>query len=541
MAKNKTKILMVIPKYEPITNKKNYHYSFPMGIPYISASLKKAGYEVNCLNLNHHDGTIEETIKKALDKEKYDFVATGNNALGYWVAKKILDSAKEHSSKPKTILGGPIITSEPKVIFEDLQPDFGIIGEGEETTINLIKGIESKKDLKKIKSIIYNEKGKTILTEKGKPPMNVDLLPFPDIESFGYSEWLEHSNCNAVPSHGTFDYPKTYLLVASRSCPFQCTFCYHDNNFYRTRSIKNIMQELNQVIEKYKINRIIIQDELFALDQKRLEDFCQEMKKLLQKFPWKIRWFTQMRVDKVNEKNLLMMKEAGCDIVGYGFESFNNTVLKSMRKQIRGEQIEKAFYETLKAGMGIEANFIFGDVAETKETAYETLNWWKKHARGQIYLDFIQPYPDSEIYRHALKKGVIKDKLELIQGLGGRGNLVWNFTDNMSNEEVNKLNRDILKALSKYRKVTKPLSIKKQGRTYSLEVRCPHCHTIYTMQNCIIPNKWFFGFGLTCRNCNLIYYLASSLKKLAYKNFDKTKMINRLAKKLINSFKPLKV
>ncbi len=532
------RILMIIPKYEPINNLKNYHYSFPMGIPYIAASLKKAGYALGYLNLNHYDGKVEDIIKRELDKDKYDFVATGNNALGYEITKVILNAVKNHPSQPKTILGGPIITSEPEIIFEDLKPDFGVIGEGEETIVDLLLALEKGKDLKKIKNIIYSKEGKSIITERGNPPMNPDALPFPDIENFGFAEWLEHANCNTVPSHGTFDYPRTYLLVASRSCPFQCTFCYHDNNFYRTRSIDNIIEELRETISKYKINRIVIQDELFALDKERLEEFCIKMKKLLKEFGWKIRWFTQMRVNKVDNKSLKMMKEAGCDIVGYGFESFSNVILKSMKKQIKGEQIEKAFYETLKVGIGIEANFIFGDVAETKETAYETLNWWKKNAKGQIYLDFIQPYPDSEMYRIAIKKGIIKDRLQFIKDLGKRGNLVWNMTDNMSNKEIWKLNKDILKALSKYRKFVVPLAIKKEtGNIYSLNIKCPFCHHNYEMKNCKISNKLFFGFSTTCRNCNLIFYITSNLKRIAYKNFHRTKRINRIFKKAINVFK----
>ena len=127
------KILLVVPKYDlkffpsdDIT-RPNYYYFFPLSLGYISAILKKAKYDVDCLNLNHYEGTVEELIRKKLDKRTYDVVCTGNTALEYASTEVIINSVRNHESKPKFILGGPIITSEPKIIFEDLKPDFAAL------------------------------------------------------------------------------------------------------------------------------------------------------------------------------------------------------------------------------------------------------------------------------------------------------------------------------------------------------------------------------------------------------------------------------
>ena len=85
------------------------------------------------------------------------------------------------------------------------------------------------------------------------------------------------------------------------------------------------------------------------------------------------------------------------------------------KEKITPEKIDFAFKETLKSKIGIQGNFIFGDIAETKETAKETLNYWKKNAQAQISLGFVEPYPGSDIYFHCVKKGLIKDKIDFIQ------------------------------------------------------------------------------------------------------------------------------
>ena len=115
-----------MPRYN-LTTKKDYHYFFPLGLPYISAVIKKEGYSVDCLNLNHLEGTVEEIIQKQLDSKKYDILGIGGNALNYAVIDTVIQTSRKHPSNPKIILGGPIITTEPELIFEALNPDIGII------------------------------------------------------------------------------------------------------------------------------------------------------------------------------------------------------------------------------------------------------------------------------------------------------------------------------------------------------------------------------------------------------------------------------
>ena len=114
------KILIIAPKYNEGEGK-NYNYHFPLGLAHISSILKKFGYYVDCLNLNHRDGSNPELITRALDKKDYDFVLTGGITMNYWRVKRIIDSIKKHESKPRTILGGTVITSEPEIIFKSIK------------------------------------------------------------------------------------------------------------------------------------------------------------------------------------------------------------------------------------------------------------------------------------------------------------------------------------------------------------------------------------------------------------------------------------
>jgi len=523
---------MVIPRYEK-TLKKTYNYLFPIGIGYILSSIKNAGYNINCLNLNHCNGTLERNLIRELNKIKYDFVMIGSNTLGYLEVGEIIKICNSHKSLPKTVVGGTLITGEPKLVFKNLNVDYGIVDEGDEAIVELLKRYEKCKELTGILGVLYkNKKGEIVYNGDRAPPKNLDKIPFPDYGSMGISEFLDNQNPNMSYIHSAFDFPRVYYMVGGRSCPFRCTFCWHYNHCVRFRSIDNIMKELNERVKKYKINRLYILDECFAIDKKRLIEFCYKMQKLRKDIDWDLKWVTSIRVTIINESLLKLLKESGCDTISYGFESYDSEVLKSMRKGITPKQIDYALKQTMKAKISMQGNFIFGDVAETKETAYKTLNYWKKECNGQIHLGFIRPYPNSAIYKYCIEKKIIKNKTDFLKDLVIDNHLARNFSK-MSDSEFNKLEKDVLLSLGKHRKIVTPLKMKKRANgNYDLLVKCPFCKKIISYGNYRIKNKLSYSSVLSCRNCKLRFYIANSLRKFALKHYNHSLKIKELIEKI---------
>ncbi|MDP1729517.1 MAG: radical SAM protein [archaeon] len=507
--KKENKLLLIMPRQE-VTSKPDYDYLFPLGIAYISSVLKKAAYNVDCLNLNHLKGTIEEILSPALDKKEYNFVCTGHTGLGYLIIEDIIKTVRKHPSKPKTILGGIIITTEPELMFNSLNPDFAVIGEGEITILELLEGIEKNKDLAKIKGIVYrNNFGEIHITEKREPINDLDSIPFPDFDGFEFEKKINNMSCDS--DYVLADYPRIYPILGSRGCPFSCTFCYHDNR-YRMRSIKSILEELTFAVKKYKINRIVLHDECFAIKLERIEEFCKGITKLRKEISWDLKWIPQLTVHLVDDKLLKMMKDAGCEIISYGFESFSQKVLKSMNKPITPQQIDNAFKKTIAAKMVVIANFIFGDIAETKETSEETLNYWKNSCKGQLGLVVIEPYPGSKIYEHAVKKGIIKDKLFFIKNQMGRiGDTDLNITS-MDDQNFDKLKKKIVIYNLKYARTGKNPIWEK----HKLKVTCPFCKERINYENLKVSNRLIYDLLFICKNCKMRFHVRSLLKRISY-------------------------
>jgi len=396
--------LMVLPK---LTNKHGDPYVFPLGIIYVTASLKKSGKNVTTLNLNQTDKAVIDVIGETIREHQIDVVLTGALSASYNRVKDIVLAAKKTKDNIITVVGGGLVSSEPYVVMEGLGADIGIIGEGEITVCELADALEKNLDIATVSGLIYWRNGQLQTTMARKEISDLSSIPWPDYEGFGFSDYLD----TISRIHGNLRYVN---MISSRSCPFDCTFCYHSSGkVYRQRSLDDFFQEVDFMLSHFRIEHLSICDELFSVNQKKTKDFCERMEKRVKRYG--IKWDVQIRVDHVDKDLIDTLKSAGCHSISYGIESADNTVLKSMKKQTTIEQIENALMLTKEANIEIQGSFIFGDIEETWEMASNTLKWWENHQEYRISLTFIRVFPGTYLYKYACEHGIIKDKLKFLE------------------------------------------------------------------------------------------------------------------------------
>lgn len=412
----KLKYLIVMPR---IATAPGAGYSFPLGIAYISSSMKKAGFTVFTLNLNHYAGSLREVLAEKINKNDIDVVMTGGLSAQFNTIKPILETAKNLKPSIMTVVGGGIVTAEPEIAMSALEfADFGVIGEGELTVVELCHVLEGGQDFSAIDGLIFrknrsygslgeadNGVGLYIITKRREEIANLDLVPWPDYEGFDLGRHLSTS------FSGNVTVGKNVLsMIASRSCPYSCTFCFHTvGKKYRQRSLDEIFRELDWLLSKYSIETLSMNDELFARDVPRLKEFCTRIKER------NLKWFSSFRVDDMTAEVVDLIKNSNCTIAGFGLESADDRILKSMRKGITLEQIENALALAKRASMPTNGSFIFGDLEETFESANKTLDWWDSHREYNINLLPVSAYPGTFIYKYACSNGIIKDKIQFLK------------------------------------------------------------------------------------------------------------------------------
>lgn len=465
-------ILLVLPK---LVEKAGDYYPFPIGIPSISAALKRENFNVHCINLNHTDEPVEAVIKKEIVSKGIDVVCSGGLSREYGIVKAVFDASRKVKKDVITVAGGGLISSEPQLMADALPIDFGVVGEGEVTVVKLMKAIQTYATPHDVEGIVFKEKnGRVVQTKTRELIQDLDILPYPDLQGFGMEEYLDFQLPNDTYFMYPFDRPRFISMTLSRSCPFHCTFCYHPlGKKYRQRSLDSFFHELETHIANLNINMISIIDELFLVDMERAEAFCERIA------TYGVKWIASMRVDRITDSILYKLKQSGMVSICYGLESASDKVLKSMKKRITFSQIENAYRATKATGLAFTGNLLIGDPAETRETASKTIDWWVAHQKDFVNIHTIIPYPGSALYQYCLDKGLIKDKLEYIRN----GCPSVNMTQ-MTDDDISQINYEIVRGVVVNRQYGKNISVKHQCISpyrniplYQINLTCPHCNS----------------------------------------------------------------
>lgn len=470
MKNGQVRILLVMPKVD--IGYQDWAIP-PVGITYVSAALKKAGVCVYALNMNLETASLYDVLKQNIEEHSINMVATGGLVVNYHVIKEIMDTVKAINPEIVTYVGGSLVTFSAEAVMRGIQSaDFGMLGEGEITACELVQAIEEGADLEKIKCIpgliVRMKTGELYLTPPRSEISNINEIPWPDYDAFGYFDMIRNFWNSDVT--GIVSAP----LTTSRSCPFRCTFCSKSGGEkYRQRSLDNIFAELDWLVQVYKVNRLFLNDELFANDSERIKEFCARIRE------YNVQWFVSLRVSRHITRELLqMMKESGCIQVLYGLESGDDTVLRSMRKGITVSEIERVVRVTAEVGFQVRGNFIFGDPAETLETVNNTLAFVEKNKDvfASVALSPIILFPGSELYKKALKDGTIEDELEFIEKECPLRNV-----SGMSDDDYVKMLNEILPRAkmklnaAKENRGVKNFTPQKRENKYSFEYSCPTC------------------------------------------------------------------
>ncbi len=395
----KLNYLIVMPKQAQM----QFQYTFPTGMGIVAASLKASGRSVFTLNLTYKKNPIE-LLRKTIVENKIDVVLTGGLSGQYNLLKEIVDAAKAVRPDIITAVGGGIITAEPTVAMAALEnADFGMIGEGEITVNDLAYALETGSDFSTIAGVIV--KGAERYTPRPEI-MNLDCLPFPDYDGFEYAENFKRnfSGVGIKKNIGA-------VIITSRSCPYNCTFCFHSSEKkYRRRSLDIVLKEIDMMRQKFPLDYVQIADELFGNDIEYVKEFGRRIKS------YGIKYLINTRLDRITDEFLAVLKDSGCDEILFGIEHVSDKILQSMQKKTSAALIEPTLRKCLEYGIQPIGNIIFGDVAETEETVYEALDWWRRnHNLGCITTTYLIVFPGSHIYKVARERGIISDPVQFLK------------------------------------------------------------------------------------------------------------------------------
>lgn len=427
------KILLVRP-----FNKESLTVVPPLGLGYLATSIRKDGYKVKILDCVK-EKIIPEDFLQTLKKEKPDLVGITVFSSDLVVTKEYLEKVKTFDKRIITIVGGPHPSAMPSECFDFYGNllDFAFAGEAELGFPILIKHLNKSNKvspdiLKTIPGLVWKKDQKTI-SNKPQYPTNLDKLGFPSWDLIK-PETYPHAPIGGFARR----FPVAYILT-SRSCPFNCTFCaaksIHGFTF-RRKSLAEVIKEVTYLIRQRGIKEIHILDDNFTLSKEFVKEFCEA--KIREKLDFSWNCSNGIRLDRIDEETLKLMKKAGCYSVAVGIESGSDRILKHMKKNLTKSYIKKQVDLIRKVGIETTGLFILGYPAETRKDILQTISFAKSLNLTKAAFSVFRPLPGSEMWGYLVNQGKL-DNSHL-------NNMSYyrtesNYMKNVSQEDFSKLQK----------------------------------------------------------------------------------------------------
>lgn len=378
----------------------------PLGILYLAAYVRKYLKQVR---VEIVDGAIEgeASVFKKIEKNKPDLVGLSVMTPSRHEAIKIANFAKKIRPSCKIVLGGIHPTLMWKQMMENYPViDYIIKGEGEAIFLDLVKG----KKLDLINGLVYKSINKIINNPERKLIQNLNKIPFPAWELIDHLKYPPRGT--GIENGINLEKEIRYPIIFSRGCMGTCTFCstWRIWKGYRFRSGKNVADEVEMLVKKFKAKHFVFQDDTLTGSRKEMIIFCQEIIKR----KIKIAIFGTTRVDYVDEKLLKLMKKIGFYKLSYGVESGSPRILLSINKKTDLEQIKKACDLTKKAGIQICALMMFGLPGEKEKDRQLTRKLLKQIKPDEVgTIGEIWIFPGTRLFQQAKEAKLIDDNFWL--------------------------------------------------------------------------------------------------------------------------------
>ena len=369
------------------------NYQQPLGLAYLAAVLVKENYDVKIIDSPPLEFKIEDIINE-IEKYQPDIIGLSAVTPTYVRALNLAQRIKKLKDIP-IVIGGPHITTMPEETINNKCFDVGVIGEAEDTIIELVDALVNNKDLSMVDGIIFKKDGKIIKNNPRAALPDLDKVLFP-ARNLMPDLSLYH------PTPATYKKLPIGTIMTTRGCPFRCTFCCRAvfGNNCRFRSPKNVVDELELLVKKHGAKEIRIWDDTFNADPARAIKICEEIinRKL------NIAWTCLARVNFAQPEVLKAMKKAGCWQISYGIESGNEQILKNIKKGITLPMVREAIRKTKKAGIASLGFFILGLPGDTEKTMRQTIDFAKELPLNAANFTICTPFPGTEIYDDILEK-----------------------------------------------------------------------------------------------------------------------------------------
>ncbi|MFX1518309.1 MAG: B12-binding domain-containing radical SAM protein [Promethearchaeota archaeon] len=368
----------------------------PMGLMYLASYLRQYGHKIQIIDVLNDK--IWNTLRKTIRSSSADIIGISSMTTGIKEALETAKMCKEELSVP-IVFGGPHASGTPETLVKHPLVDIAVIGEGEQTFLEIISTLEHGGSLKEVNGICYKNNGNVVKTAPRQLIDDLDSIPWPARDLVEMEKYyMDISSHRGIWS--------AYTIFASRGCPFNCAFCTSNiwGRRWRKRDPRKVVDEIEVLHEQFHRPGIKFGDFVFNVDRKWVEQICNE----LLKRGLDIKWSAKASIHGSTPELLDLMNRSGCVLLKYGGESADQEILSLLNKKQTSEEVENVIKWTREADISPHLYFLVGVPQETEESKKQTFEFAKRLFHkydAKIKFSTLYVFPGTEIEEMAGLKG----------------------------------------------------------------------------------------------------------------------------------------
>jgi len=378
---------------------------FPLFLPYVATTLKKAGYALSVLDGQAMKYTKNQVLS-SIEKENPEVIISMISLPSIYGDIDLLKKVKEATGAFLIGIGAVckvmpeeiLLKSNIDVVIRDNYPTYG------QTLLNLVENFERFKgdeDLDEIKGISYLRSSEVVNNSSANPVENLDDIDFSVYTLLPMDRYKLYFNDLSGKDWNYFP------ILSSKGCPFPCIYCPYPIGFGKKiiyKSVGKLIQEIEFLKDNFGFNAFLFRDQVFTMDQKRVEKICDE---IIQR-GLDIKWLFETRVDKISGNLLRKISKAGCNRIHYGVETGDPELLKIIGKPgVSREIVKKTIKTTKENNILTMVHIIVGLPGETKKSLENTYNFILDLDPDYASWNLITPYPGTKLFEMAKEKKLI--------------------------------------------------------------------------------------------------------------------------------------
>jgi anaerobic magnesium-protoporphyrin IX monomethyl ester cyclase len=394
--------------------------TLPLGLAYISAALKRAGLTIHVVDAvgeapDTRAGYCKGYLVGLRLEQIVERIPAHADIIGITVvfthewpmAVRLIDLIRRRLPDAAIVIGGEHVTSMPEFSLLTSKADIAVLGEGEETVVKLARALRHGRPLADIAGIAYRRMDGVRVNPRRERQARIDDIATPDWESFSPPTYHRHRFVG-----GMYSSRMTVPILATRGCPYQCTYCSAPNMWlprWIPRDPIKVVDEIESYVKRYGAGNFPFQDLTAIIQKDWIKTFCQELIRRNLSIQWQLP--TGTRSEAIDPEVARLLKASGMTSMAYAPESGSDLTRRLIKKKMTAAKLFESIDAAADAGLNVAAWLVIGFPHDRPEHLAENLPFLDELARhgvSDIGVAFYMALPGTELFNSLYDAGRLK-------------------------------------------------------------------------------------------------------------------------------------